>query len=82
MRRATAAIPPGPTPDEIKDCSIRPDGSRRRAAAGAPNCGIHGTSGSPRIGRRESHECIPLIDWDARELSLAVKKGIPVVLER
>jgi lipoprotein-anchoring transpeptidase ErfK/SrfK len=47
-----------------------------------PNCGIHGTSGPSRIGLRESHGCIRLTNWDARELSLGLEKGIPVILMR
>jgi len=47
-----------------------------------PNCGIHGTSDPSRIGLRESHGCIRLTNWDARELSLSVEKGIPVELRR
>lgn len=44
------------------------------------NCGIHGTSEPSRIGRRESHGCIRLTNWDARELSLGVEKGTQVIL--
>ena len=47
-----------------------------------PNCGIHGTSDPSRIGLRESHGCIRLTNWDARELALGLKKGIPVTLMR
>lgn len=47
-----------------------------------PSCGIHGTGDPSRIGKRESHGCIRLTNWDARELSLAVAKGTPVLILR
>jgi lipoprotein-anchoring transpeptidase ErfK/SrfK len=43
--------------------------------------GIHGTPEPGTIGHTESHGCIRLTNWDAEELSKAVKRGTPVSLE-
>lgn len=47
-----------------------------------PHYGIHGTAEPSAIGKTESHGCIRLTNWDARELSQLVSPGTPVVLER
>ena len=44
--------------------------------------GIHGTPEPSAIGRTQSHGCIRLTNWDARELSQMVSPGTPAVLER
>ncbi len=43
--------------------------------------GIHGTPDPGTIGHTESHGCIRLTNWDAKELSFMVKPGTPVILE-
>ena len=43
--------------------------------------GIHGTPDPRLVGKRASHGCIRLTNWDARELGSAVRKGTVVVFE-
>ena len=43
-----------------------------------PHYGIHGTSSPETIGYANSHGCVRLTNWDARELSSTVKAGTPV----
>jgi lipoprotein-anchoring transpeptidase ErfK/SrfK len=43
--------------------------------------GIHGTPDPGRVGHAFSHGCIRLTNWDALELALMVKPGIPAVLK-
>jgi lipoprotein-anchoring transpeptidase ErfK/SrfK len=43
-----------------------------------PHFGIHGTGDPESIGYTSSHGCIRLANWDARDLSYRVQKGIPV----
>jgi lipoprotein-anchoring transpeptidase ErfK/SrfK len=43
--------------------------------------GIHGTPEPANIGHSESHGCIRLTNWDARELSAMVKPGTPAILQ-
>ena len=40
--------------------------------------GIHGTPDPRLVGKTASHGCVRLTNWDARQLSLAVKKGTKV----
>ena len=40
--------------------------------------GIHGTPDPRLVGKRASHGCVRLTNWDARELGQAVKKGAKV----
>jgi lipoprotein-anchoring transpeptidase ErfK/SrfK len=40
--------------------------------------GIHGTPDPRQVGKTASHGCVRLTNWDARQLSLAVKKGTKV----
>jgi lipoprotein-anchoring transpeptidase ErfK/SrfK len=42
--------------------------------------GIHGTPTPGRVGHTQSHGCIRLTNWDARELAGLVAKGIPAIL--
>ncbi len=42
--------------------------------------GIHGTPTPSVIGKRQSHGCIRLTNWDARELSGLVAPGVPALL--
>lgn len=41
--------------------------------------GIHGSPDPRLVGKRASHGCVRLTNWDARELADAVEKGVPVV---
>jgi lipoprotein-anchoring transpeptidase ErfK/SrfK len=72
----------------------KPDHSKARIAAGPNNpvgvvwialskehYGIHGTPSPNTIGHAESHGCIRLTNWDAKELSLMVKPGVPATFE-
>ncbi|WP_378948391.1 L,D-transpeptidase family protein [Mesorhizobium sp. ANAO-SY3R2] len=43
-----------------------------------PTYGIHGTPDPSKIGKTESHGCVRLTNWDARELAKIVKSGVPV----
>lgn len=44
--------------------------------------GIHGTPEPSAIGRTQSHGCVRMTNWDARELAQMVSPGIPALLER
>jgi lipoprotein-anchoring transpeptidase ErfK/SrfK len=44
----------------------------------APTYGIHGSPDPTKIGKRQSHGCVRLTNWDAVELGKAVKKGVQV----
>lgn len=44
--------------------------------------GIHGTPSPALVGKRESHGCIRLTNWDARELAGMVVAGMPARLTR
>jgi lipoprotein-anchoring transpeptidase ErfK/SrfK len=43
-----------------------------------PTYGIHGAPDPTTIGKRQSHGCVRLTNWDAAELGKAVKKGVQV----
>jgi lipoprotein-anchoring transpeptidase ErfK/SrfK len=43
-----------------------------------PTFGIHGTPSPSRIDKTGSHGCVRLTNWDANELALMVKPGVPV----
>jgi lipoprotein-anchoring transpeptidase ErfK/SrfK len=43
--------------------------------------GIHGTPEPSTIGKTQSHGCIRLTNWDAKELSEMVAPGTPAILE-
>lgn len=43
-----------------------------------PTYGIHGTPDPSKIGKTESHGCVRLTNWDARELAKLVKAGVTV----
>jgi lipoprotein-anchoring transpeptidase ErfK/SrfK len=47
-------------------------------ALSVPTYGIHGSPDPTTIGKRQSHGCIRLTNWDAVELGKAVKKGVQV----
>ncbi|MGB6119925.1 MAG: L,D-transpeptidase [Mesorhizobium sp.] len=61
-------IPPGPN---------GPVGSVWIALS-KPTYGIHGTPDPSKIGKTNSHGCIRLTNWDAKELAKLVKKGVTV----
>ena len=44
--------------------------------------GIHGTPSPGLVGKRESHGCIRLTNWDASELAGLVSPGMPALLRR
>jgi lipoprotein-anchoring transpeptidase ErfK/SrfK len=44
----------------------------------AKGYGIHGTPDPNKVSKTESHGCIRLTNWDAKELAAMVEKGIPV----
>ena len=43
-----------------------------------PSYGIHGTPEPEKVGKTESHGCIRLTNWDARDLALHTKRGATV----
>lgn len=43
-----------------------------------PTYGIHGSPDPSLIGKRQSHGCVRLTNWDAVELGKAVQKGVEV----
>jgi lipoprotein-anchoring transpeptidase ErfK/SrfK len=45
----------------------------------AKGYGIHGTPEPSKVSKTESHGCIRLTNWDAKELAAMVTKGTPVV---
>ena len=40
--------------------------------------GIHGTPEPKLVGKVDSHGCVRLTNWDAKELGAAVQKGVKV----
>jgi lipoprotein-anchoring transpeptidase ErfK/SrfK len=45
----------------------------------AKGYGIHGTSEPSKVSKTESHGCIRLTNWDAKDLAAMAAKGTPVV---
>ena len=43
-----------------------------------PTYGIHGSPDPAAIGKRQSHGCVRLTNWDVKELGKAVRKGVKV----
>lgn len=43
--------------------------------------GIHGSDEPKEIGKKFSHGCVRLTNWDAEQLAAAVKAGVPVVFK-
>jgi len=43
-----------------------------------PTYGVHGTPEPSKIGKTESHGCVRLTNWDARELAKLVSPGVTV----
>ena len=46
---------------------------------GKDGYGIHGSPDPAKVGKRTSHGCVRLTNWDAEELARAVETGTPVV---
>ena len=44
--------------------------------------GVHGTPSPSVVGKRQSHGCIRLTNWDASELAGLVSPGLPAVLSK
>ncbi len=47
-----------------------------------PHFGLHGTPQPALVGRRETHGCVHLTNWDALKLSALASPGIPVDVGR
>jgi lipoprotein-anchoring transpeptidase ErfK/SrfK len=43
-----------------------------------PTYGIHGTPDPALVGKKASHGCVRLTNWDARQLGGAVRAGTKV----
>ena len=43
-----------------------------------PTYGIHGTPDPALVGKTQSHGCVRLTNWDAKDLASLVKPGVPV----
>jgi lipoprotein-anchoring transpeptidase ErfK/SrfK len=46
-----------------------------------PHYGIHGTPEPATVGKSQTHGCIRVTNWSAREIAQSVKAGIPAVLQ-
>lgn len=46
-----------------------------------PHYGIHGTPEPATVGKSQSHGCIRVTNWSAREIAQSVKAGTPAVLQ-
>lgn len=46
-----------------------------------PSYGIHGTPEPEKVGKTESHGCIRLTNWDARDLAARVERGATVAFK-
>jgi lipoprotein-anchoring transpeptidase ErfK/SrfK len=46
-----------------------------------PSYGIHGTPEPEKVGKTESHGCIRLTNWDARDLATRVTRGAQVIFK-
>ncbi|MGU3540657.1 L,D-transpeptidase [Methylobacterium sp. A54F] len=46
-----------------------------------PSYGIHGTPEPEKVSKTESHGCIRLTNWDARDLALHVERGAKVAFK-
>ncbi|WP_082473004.1 L,D-transpeptidase family protein [Methylobacterium sp. Leaf85] len=46
-----------------------------------PSYGIHGTPEPEKVGKTESHGCIRLTNWDARDLATRIERGAKVVFK-
>jgi lipoprotein-anchoring transpeptidase ErfK/SrfK len=46
-----------------------------------PHYGIHGTPEPATVGKSQSHGCIRVTNWSAREIAQSLKAGLPAVLQ-
>ncbi|GJE19240.1 L,D-transpeptidase family protein [Methylobacterium marchantiae] len=46
-----------------------------------PSYGIHGTPEPEKVGKTESHGCIRLTNWDARDLASRIERGSTVMFK-
>lgn len=46
-----------------------------------PHYGLHGTPAPSSIGKRQSHGCVRLTNWDVELLAAAVDASVPVVMQ-
>ena len=46
-----------------------------------PYYGLHGTPAPSSIGKRQSHGCVRLTNWDVERLAAAVDASVPVVMQ-
>ncbi len=46
-----------------------------------PHYGLHGTPAPSSIGKRQSHGCVRLTNWDAERLAAAVDTSVPVMMQ-
>ncbi len=46
-----------------------------------PHYGLHGTPAPSTIGKRQSHGCVRLTNWDVERLAAAVDSSMPVVMQ-
>ena len=76
-------FPESPRAQEIGRKLIIPPGPRNPVGVywlslSAPGFGMHGTPHPETIGRRESHGCFRLTNWDVTTLAKMVQAGTPV----
>lgn len=81
-----ANFPESPRAREIGKKLIIPPGPNNPVGVywltlSAPGFGMHGTPRPETIGRRESHGCFRLTNWDIRTLARMVAEGTPVTVE-
>lgn len=46
-----------------------------------PHYGLHGTPAPSSIGKRQSHGCVRLTNWDAERVAAAVDSSVPVMMQ-
>ena len=46
-----------------------------------PHYGLHGTPAPASIGKRQSHGCVRLTNWDVERLAAAVDASVPVLMQ-
>ncbi|MFQ6309686.1 L,D-transpeptidase family protein [Lysobacter capsici] len=46
-----------------------------------PHYGLHGTPTPSSVGKRQSHGCVRLTNWDVERLAAAVGPSVPVVMQ-
>lgn len=79
-------FPESPRAQEIGQKLIIPPGPNNPVGVywltlSAPGFGMHGTPRPETIGRRESHGCFRLTNWDIQTLARMVAEGTPVSVE-